>query len=959
MDPNKSKLLIAILIISTLSGLISWVIGGFPLMLWIAIPQIVILYIARNIWFSDKSNYLLQASVLAIVGVIVTATNSWSKSLVQHFLSSYGITIPFPDETISVVSVVLSLGLVFIVFYFTQKHESVSKPEKSINDLIEGPTIKEKWANVCDNLSTLIRDIDQNTNWCNEYYTPLEAEVEVETKKGTRKLVKDLLSAIKDSNDRLFLLIGDPGSGKSVAMRKLCLDILSTSKRDEYIPIYVNLKEWVSSKDWTKEEPDWADLEEFVKKSLTNKNRYLGDFFEKYYDILDENGNLFFVLDSFDEIPQVLGSTADSQLVEDLSKVCREFLLGAKKRASKGILASREYRMPRAEFFRATTTLRIRPFTLDKIEQSLMQSGRIQKSTVEQLFRKQPGLIPSLRNPFISSLLKNYLETNGNALPQGQSELFENYIASSISTAQKRKGYEHITFYEIESVTIQIAKFIFDESGLQAPLSRIRATIKNENLDQIVDMLRYTRIARGGGDQVNEFSFSHRRFYEYFIVQGLLREGKSDLPIDSIPTDSKWRDTLVLYCEVAPFEDAQKIANFCWYEVIEPASNVKDKHSRHCLRFLNDAFRGRKECLVDFEKDLAQYLNTAITNDSYLPDVKFAAEIIGVLQDEDLDIVATSALLYNNSWINQTTLRSCRHLSSISKDLEMDLASKLDGKLLPFDFDSDFGKNFEMPLKELLISLSLSEAFSGLRKRIEWNLFVKKVEYISLFGSFVIGGLITLFMRYKYSDLELGVIFVPSFYASLFILHQMSIEVVLRTKFKDLIAEKAGLKSWNLFTIFRKLGHKTRGIILIIFVIFMTLVAWGEFEEIVLPVLIFVMVIFMCFFSVFALLLIYYISKSYIINLKYYSQLEISKKRSFSREEVYIHYRFLARSIFLRFANRFVLHLENNVKQVHGEWPDENFLKVSRGELKTRLSKLDEKWREAEERERSRQSENY
>ena len=52
---------------------------------------------------------------------------------------------------------------------------------------------------------------------------------------------------------RLFLVIGDPGSGKSVALRKLCHDLLDRAegkgfvnrfRRQGRIPIYVNLREF-------------------------------------------------------------------------------------------------------------------------------------------------------------------------------------------------------------------------------------------------------------------------------------------------------------------------------------------------------------------------------------------------------------------------------------------------------------------------------------------------------------------------------------------------------------------------------------------------------------------------------------------------------------------------------------------------------------------------------------------
>jgi NACHT domain len=956
---DKFIVLLFVLVIVSISIVIAWFSSGWQLALLIAIVQLMIVFIARHVWMSDKSNFLLRALVLSIIsGVVLISNNVWQMFVLNLFKKHYPNFIP-PDYSVSPITLLFLLALATVVFHYTRDKSIIEKPDKKIKDLIEGPTIKQKWESICESLSNHIRDIDRATNWSHEYYTPLDAEVEIDTTNGSKKIVKDLLTAIKESEERLFLLIGDPGAGKSVALRKLCLDILKESVKKEYIPIYINLKEWVTTNNWSKTPPTWQDLEIFVKASLLEKDRYLADFFEQHYNVLDENGNLFFILDSFDEIPQVLGTSSDSKLIEDLSIVCREFLQGAKQKRSKGILASREFRMPRNEYFGAKTTLWIRPFNFEKIETCLKQNGKTPNIKIEQLLKERPELVPNLRSPFITSLFKAYLNNNNNNLPKNQADLFENYIHTSIEKAQLRLGQMEIPFDEILNVTIQIAKIIFSDVGLQAPLSILRKKISTPHFDSIIEILKYTRIARSDSNGIGQFSFAHRRFYEYFIVQDLLKSGVANLPLENIPTDSRWRDTLVLYCEVAPFSEAKRIANYCWFDVIQPTNNIRDYASRHCLRFLVEAFRAKKECLVDFEYELAKYLLNAIQNDNYMPDVKFASECIGILSDLNLDFVATEALSYKNSWINDTALRACRHLNSISINLE----NELNENIAPRHNYSFFAKelslfknsNTNMSQKELLTSLSLSEAFSKVKSKLEWLIIEEKINNYSIYLLYL--GTILLYLvpvpfeayiKYKEGVLppdkppRILIALFFSMFLTFFIIKPLIKEIIIRVFFKrkDLVKSLTFIQTITSFFKDNLMFWKMiiPGSLLILLMEFDTknktnfsLIALGLMF--CLMIILFLFLMFRMTYNYFKLRIIYK---------------NIDKSKCNQREYVYKIFIDLFPS---SFAIKFLKYLEANIKVAYGSWPNEKFLHVRNGSWFIRMAKLEERWREAEGRE--------
>ena len=74
---------------------------------------------------------------------------------------------------------------------------------------------------------------------------PLKADVEIKRKGKNQKKVVDLLAALKkchQNNQPIYLLIGEPGSGKSVALRKLCRELLEEVDESGKIPLYINLK---------------------------------------------------------------------------------------------------------------------------------------------------------------------------------------------------------------------------------------------------------------------------------------------------------------------------------------------------------------------------------------------------------------------------------------------------------------------------------------------------------------------------------------------------------------------------------------------------------------------------------------------------------------------------------------------------------------------------------------------
>src|SRR5215204_3712309 len=112
-----------------------------------------------------------------------------------------------------------------------------------------------------------------------------------------------------------------------------------------------------------------------------------------------------------------------------------------------------------------------------------------------------------------------------------------------------------------------IAGYMFQQpdTGLEVRIRDLENALPQYQVADIVEVLVAARIGRRSGSTRGRFSFVHRRFNEYFFVR-FLRQSTVQLQLEAIPTDSKWRDSLVLYTEVAPAEEAKKIATYCWDE---------------------------------------------------------------------------------------------------------------------------------------------------------------------------------------------------------------------------------------------------------------------------------------------------------------------------------------------------------------------------------------------------------
>ncbi|WP_417698575.1 NACHT domain-containing protein [Psychromonas sp.] len=596
---------------------------------------------------------------------------------------------------------IFALAVIYIVNNSLNDNNSMGLPLSSFDEDIPEPKFQERLSYSIEALREDLKSINNQTNWTRGNYTELDAEIYIKNKGGNKKKLSSLIKALKRKKGRAFLVVGEPGAGKSVALRTLAMELLAQVKNANRIPIYINLKEWNNTYWDVNNPPTEMELYEFVKNNIANRDTELSRFVDNYFDRLYETRRFFFIFDSFDEIPQVMNVDDNSLLIDQLSNVLYKFIKDNNNKPS-GIVASRDFRKPTSSF-NASSEIEIRPFNSIQIVDSLTKSSSGSKELIESIFTDRKDLYITAKNPFMSSMISKYIEINGK-LPSNQLEMFSTFIEDSLDNSKRKLNDVQISKEEVIAAAKDIAFVMYNNYGLEAPVNKLKMLLPQHPIDKVIECLKFSRLLRSNSSDTGIVSYVHRRFCEYFVVLNL-RENKTDIPFQDIPRDSQWRDALVLYCEVAEEEDARDIAIRAWNIIKEDQGNGS-LEAIHCIRFLRDAFKSRLECISSIQPEIEEFISSQLNEDKIVYWNYFVIQLSCLTGDKNVEKNVLSCLSFSDSWIFETAVESCRHLPLISDELKNKIARYLDK-------EPDF--YFLSNLKKYFFNFSRSDAFKSVR----------------------------------------------------------------------------------------------------------------------------------------------------------------------------------------------------------------------------------------------------
>lgn len=579
--------------------------------------------------------------------------------------------------------------------------------------------------NFVNHLVYEVQKLNLKADWNDFLYTELEAEVEVDLSLNfemgfwknpfvllnyfwhtfkkfagispSLKFQKNLIRAIMNSKSRSFLVIGDPGSGKTVSLRHLFLEMaktcISSKNKSAIVPIYLNLKHL----DLGFENVNADSIHNWVLEQLrSNQDRTIHEFLDNNFEQMLKNGCFFFLFDSFDEIPAVMDAQEEHKVVHQYAEALENFLHSQHK--SCGLVSSRPYRAPKIFIGQKLT---IRPLSIKRIKNAINkymgQEISLANQLWQQLIQSREDLMHVAQNPFYLGLLARYAKDN-KQLPDRHFDLFEHFVQTRANTDKERlRCLGFIPTELIEQASILAFAMTQESGGLEVNVDKIQELMNNFNkkwgrnsnkIEPLLHSLAYSKlgqITQGEPGKPNEFSFVHRRFHEYFCAR-FLKFNPDIAPFENLVNDDRWREVLVLLCEVLPGNHLAKI-----FDTAKPtlqlginadSGTVEHKKAIETIRFLRDGFRSRIDDLPnDIRIMCADFIKKQFESKNLL-NQKRALEGLSLVDKESVNSIIELALSNDSQWLKETAIKSCRILPSIPEPISKEIRTHFYNKYL-------------------------------------------------------------------------------------------------------------------------------------------------------------------------------------------------------------------------------------------------------------------------------------
>ncbi len=641
---------------------------------------------------------------------------AWGQTLTGHAVPRY-VAVPLGWLILAALILVVILSILTTIAKIKECYD------KSLGPLLYSEKLRQKTKVRRQFAKYLLHEIrlrNLTENWRDEEFTELEAEVEAEgsrrasllglwdwQRRGSIRRERSLSVALERSVERLILVEGDPGVGKSVALRhvayRMAEKAASSRQSNRKLPVYINLKE-------LKRNPnvavDHSLISSFVRQSMNRLNdRFVDEFVLAEFDNGIRDGLWVFLFDSFDEIPDILSSTEQDDVIAAYTSAISNFLSGINE--CRGVVASRYYRGPSRQDWKT-----FRVLELSRVRQRLLMRRALPlkldvAERLEQDLLGAPDDIQVMaRNPMLLQLLCEHA-AQGYGFPSSSYEVFSSYLQHRFARDEERvKARLDLDAVLLRRVAEQVGFVMTADASLG--LSPLRAALPEAlvrhgflmdqtDLYRVLDALEYMRIARsalmGGQSTGQQFTFSHRRFQEYFATCVVIRE-VGRVPAATLLSDARWRETAVALCQTGQgakvrslIEVATGIVEEALAHLLAPVeAQAPDAPSSgsfewpagllHVLGILQAGFVSVRDVPDSLREAVGRVL-TAVWYKGDLLDRKFALEVAGVANEASRLVMIRDALATDSQLIADAAYGQVARLASLPDDISLSVRNSL------------------------------------------------------------------------------------------------------------------------------------------------------------------------------------------------------------------------------------------------------------------------------------------
>lgn len=392
-------------------------------------------------------------------------------------------------------------------------------------------------------LSEMGLTLEESTPISDEIYLPLNVH-HVVSKVVRRSGQVDKESEVEEfsvsrlvtRDERLILVLGDAGDGKTTALRKIAFDITTkalTYLEEQPLPIMVRCTELAGTQ---------VSLFDYIvqrTKSISHGDKH------PFSSADLDGGRLLLLIDALDEIPR----QGERTMLLD-----RILQFHASYPKVQIILSSRPY----PSIVNSEPVSKFHQFTLSSVDLKntralidRLTKGRSLPSDASQEFMRQLQDIHDIRlNPLLITVFVATSDYQRRDIPANITELISKFVELMLGRWDQRKGLAQMYQAPLKDFLLQsVAIHMHSKQETVISIEEFKALIEEElsqrdyhaDVDQITDELLY----RSGLIRIDGTSleFRHLLFQEYFAGRAL----RARHDIEGFLADDWWRKALVFY----------------------------------------------------------------------------------------------------------------------------------------------------------------------------------------------------------------------------------------------------------------------------------------------------------------------------------------------------------------------------------------------------------------------------